>query len=405
MKLAYVAYDRHGREVSATMDAPSAGEATVTLRQKGLFVSQIAPDGEAKAVARSSARSVGRVKKRQVAGFMRQMYVLTSCSTPLVDALGALERQARTDAWRDTIADVRRRVEEGSPLSVAMEAHPSVFDDVARSLIAAGESTGNLSEMLSWLADMTQKQLRTRHLVIGAMIYPALLMTITIGVLALVILFVIPRFSGLFESLDVALPPSTAVLIALSGWLTQYWYVAGGATAVTVLSTCLWLRTPSGRRAWDTFILRLPKVGGLVRNFTTARLARLLGGLMQGNVPILDALDLSARSVRNCHYVALIKKAREAVTEGETLSSVFRQTDLINPSVYEAVHGGEQSGQIGPLLLHLADFLDEENEVTLRSLTSIIEPVILIVMGLLVGSVAMSLFLPLFDLTSMTQGS
>ena len=286
-----------------------------------------------------------------------------------------------------------------------MEAHPSVFDDVARSLIAAGESTGNLSEMLSWLADMTQKQLRTRHLVIGAMIYPALLMTITIGVLALVILFVIPRFSGLFESLDVALPPSTAVLIALSGWLTQYWYVAGGATAVTVLSTCLWLRTPSGRRAWDTFILRLPKVGGLVRNFTTARLARLLGGLMQGNVPILDALDLSARSVRNCHYVALIKKAREAVTEGETLSSVFRQTDLINPSVYEAVHGGEQSGQIGPLLLHLADFLDEENEVTLRSLTSIIEPVILIVMGLLVGSVAMSLFLPLFDLTSMTQGS
>ena len=405
MKLAYVAYDRSGREVSATMDAPSPGEATVTLRQKGLFVSRIAPDGDASVAPRPAAGSRGRGKRRNVAAFMRQMYVLTSCSTPLVDALGALERQARTDDWRETVADVRRRVEEGSPLSAAMEAHPHIFDAVTRSLIAAGESTGNLSEMLSWLADMTQKQLRTRNLVIGAMIYPALLMTITIGVLALVILFVIPRFSGLFESLDVPLPPSTAALIGLSAWLTQYWYAAVGGLVVSAASLWLWLRTPGGRRAWDTTILRLPKFGRLVRNFTTARLARLLGGLMQGSVPILDALDLTSHSVRNSHYVDLIKEAREAVSEGETLSSVFRETDLINPSVYEAVHGGEQSGEIGPLLLHLADFLDEENEVTLKSLTSIIEPVILIVMGLLVGSVALSLFMPLFDLTSMTQGN
>ena len=403
MKLAYVAYDRSGREVSATVEAPSPGEATVSLRRKGLFVSRIEAAQDAAAPVRTTSRKSGRgTPKRSVAGFMRQLHVLISCDTPLVEALAALERQARSDTWRDTIGDVRRRVEEGTSLSVAMESHPHAFDAITRSLIAAGESTGNLSEMLSWLADMTQKQVRTRNLVIGAMVYPALLMTITIGVLALVILFVIPRFSGLFESLDVALPPSTAILIDLSAWLTQYWYVALGGLAASIVGLWAWMRTSSGRRAWHTFILRLPKAGGLVRNFTTARIARLLGGLMEGSVPILDALGLTAHSVRNCHYVSLIEKARDAVSRGEPLSSVFRQTDLINPSVYEAVHSGEQSGRIGPLLLHLADFLDEENEVTLKSLTSIIEPVILIVMGLLVGSVALSLFMPLFDLTSMT---
>ena len=414
MRLTYQAFDKAGHEVRETIESPSANEATETLRGRGLYVTWIGGEQEQPArgagVARVAVRSRAprRVRAgkrlRHLAMFMRQLYVLVNSGTPLVDALSALERQVREGPWRDVIGSVRGRVEEGHPLSDALAAHPDYFDSVTRSLVAAGESSGNLPTMLDRLAVMAKKQLHVRGAVVGAMIYPMLLSVISVSVLLLLLVFVIPRFGELFETLGVPLPPTTEFLVRASDVLRNYWWMAGAALVACAVGVKLWTGSASGRRSLDTLVLRLPQFGRIVRNFTTARIARLLGVLLQGHVSVLDSIEMTRGAVRNCHYADLMDKAHEAVLRGDAISSAFRHTDLISPSVYEALHHGEQSGQVAPLLLNVADFLDEENEVVVKSLTSILEPVILVVMGLLVGFVAMSLFLPLFDLTAMTQG-
>jgi type II secretory pathway component PulF len=192
--------------------------------------------------------------------------------------------------------------------------------------------------------------------------------------------------------------------MGLSEFLRSYWWVALGGGVATFFGIRHWVGTAGGQRTLDTVVLKLPMFGKVVKSFSIARITRVLGVLVNGKVPLLEALALARQTARNVHYVALVARAEEAVTRGSTISSVFAESDLVDPSLVEAVRSGEQSGQIGNLLINISDFLDEENEVIVKSLTSILEPLILIVMGVLVGFIAISMFLPLFDLTSMAQG-
>jgi type II secretory pathway component PulF len=408
MKFAYQAVDGAAKVVNDTIDAADATEALDTLRRKGLFVGDLRP---ASSAALSSARPSKKGKRmgtgrrlKNMTMFTRQLSVLVSSGTPLVQALGALERQTKDALWRDTVTAIRMKVEEGSTLSEAMADHPRVFDAVARSLISAGESGGSFDVMLDRLAVLSRKQLHVRSAVVGALIYPSLLIVVAVAVLALMLLFVLPRFAGLFETLDVELPPMTLILMACSNFLRAYWWaiplvLGGGAFAARG-----WLKTAAGRRTVDSTMLKLPAIGAIVRSFAVARIARVLGVLLAGKVPLLEALGLARLTVSNYRYVDLVTKAEDAVTRGSNVSTVFSQTDLVSPALCEAIRAGEQSGQMGPLLLNIADFLDEENEVVVKSLTSILEPVILIALGLVVGLVALSMFLPLFDLTAAAHG-
>ena len=409
MRFAYQAVDAGGKVVSDTVEAPDQNEAIENLRRRGLFVSEVRPTSGT--VAPGPKRAGGRRKRmgtgrrlKNMAMFTRQLSVLVASGTPLVQALAALERQTKDVAWRDLIGTVRVRVEEGSTLSEAMAEHPQAFDAVARSLISAGESGGSFDVMLDRLAILCRKQLHVRSAVVGALIYPSLLICVACGVLALMLLFVLPRFAGLFETLDVELPPVTKILMTCSDALRAYWWaipiIAGGA----VFGARVWVKTEGGRRTVDTSMLRLPMVGAIVRSFAVARIARVLGVLLAGRVPLLEALGLARQTVSNYRYVELVTRAEDAVTRGSNVSTVFAATDLVSPALCEAIRAGEQSGQIGPLLLNIADFLDEENEVIVKSLTSILEPIILIVLGLVVGAVALSMFMPLFDLTSAAHG-
>ena len=214
----------------------------------------------------------------------------------------------------------------------------------------------------------------------------------------------IPRFAELFKALDVPLPTSTKAMISMSDGLRGCWWALAGFIVAAVVGLKLYLGSPAGKRAFDTVVLRLPQIGSIVRNFATARITRLLGVLLDGHVPVLEALQLTRGGTGNIHYTELIARAENAVSQGEPISSVFSQSDLISPSVSESIRSGEQSAQVGSLLLSIADFLDEENEVVVRSLTSILEPGILILLGLLVGFVALSMFMPLFDLTALAGG-
>ncbi len=406
MKLAYTAYDNRGEAVAGTIDSADVVAATEALRSKGLYVAQIAESAATPEKVRKKRRLglKGGKNTKNLTMFTRQLCVLVSSGSQLTEALAALERQAKQGPWRSAIVDLNARVEEGAALSEAMEANSEYFDPVYCSLIAAGESSGHLVEMLDRLAALKQKQLRIRNSVVGALIYPIILVFLSTAIFSLLMIFVVPRFSTLFETLGVPLPASTQMLVSISEAIRSYWWAMGIALAAALVATVVFLRTPNGKRLCDTITLKLPCIGNIAKSLITARVIYLLGVLMEGHVQVLEALRLVRRAAGNAHYADLIAKAEKHVAEGELLSLSFSDIHLINPCVHAAIQSGEQSGQLDRLLLNIAGFLDDENETILRSLTSIIEPMILVVMGVMVGLIAISMFLPLFDLTSLTQG-
>lgn len=417
MKITYRAFDRAGREVTDLIDAGGLAEAGEQLRRQGLFVVELAerivmPDRHATERVEPRRRAPlpgltagGRsARLKDVAGFFRQLTVLVATGTPMVEALEAVERQATEGRWRETLADIRRRVEEGSTLADAMQSHPGYFDVVCRSLVSAGESGGSIEAMLRRLTVLTRQQLKTRNSVTGAMVYPCLLLCVSFGVLGVMMGFVLPRFEGLFQTLGAPLPPTTRLLMDVSAFCRGYWWAIMIAAVGIGFGARSWLASSRGREWLHRFVLRVPIFGRVVRAFATARIARVLGALLEGRVPLLEALQLTRESSGNVCFERLIARAEDEVTRGGTVSGAFAQSPFISQSVTEAVRSGEKTGQIGPVMVNIAEFLEEDNEIVLRSLTSLIEPIILIVLGLLVGFVAVSMFLPLFDLATTTRG-
>ena len=407
MKFAYQALDKSGREIRAIIEGTDRSEAIEALRRNGLFVTEIGPAGRAAAAGQRvrGTRGISRGKRlKYLAVFSRQLQVLVSTGTPITQALEALERQVSPGPWRIVLTDIRARVEQGELLSEALAHHPVYFDPICRSMVEAGEMGGNFAAMLERMAQLAKKQLHVQNAIVGAMVYPALLVCVSFGVLMVLLTFVLPRFADLFKSLDAPIPPSTKFLMAVSDLLRGYWMVCLAACVGVGVGVTAWMKTSSGKRTKDTVCIRFPQLGSITRNFATARLIRTLGILLQSKIPLLDALRLTRLGMPNFHYSALVDRAEEAVSRGEPVSSAFARGDLIAPSVYEAIRNGERSGQVGAVLINMAEFLDEENEVVMKSLTSILEPMILIVLGIVVGLVALSMFLPLFDLTAMTRG-
>jgi type IV pilus assembly protein PilC len=409
MKLVYTAFDKTGKSVTDTVEARDIAEATDILRRQSFYVTEIkqaGPDAVASGSVKISlaGRLSGNRRLRNLAVFSRQLHVLISTGTPMVESLSALQRQAKDLQWQSVIVALRSKVEEGASLSSAMSNFPNEFNAVCRSLVAAGESGGDLDVMLDRVATITKRQMHTRNAIVGALVYPALLIVVAVAVLVILLMFVLPRFAMLFKSLDTPLPPTTKILMVMSDALRSYWWLLPILITGAIVGGRAWLATPLGKRSIDTLLVKFPQLGPMTRNFVTARLVRLLGVLIQGKVPLIEALNLVKESTVNHHYTQLITKAIDAVTRGESLAGAFADTELVTTSVHEAMRSGERSGQLGPLLNTMADFLDEENEVTLRSLTSILEPMILIVLGIFVGFVALSMFMPLFDLTSATRG-
>lgn len=405
MKLTYQGCDQAGTTVSATIEAADSEEAVERLRREGLYVTSISPAADSDSVQSKSPRKArlrrGGGGKKSLMMFTRQFYLLISTGTPIVQALESLEQQADHVDWRKVIASVRKQIEDGNQLSEAMSQYPQYFDPVYCSLIGAGESSGKLSIMLERLAVLTGKQMQVRNAVVGALVYPFVLITISGLVTLLMLLVVLPKFQQMFESMEVPLPPTTQLMMFVSAAIRGYWPALIASMAVGVVGLRWWLRSEAGKRVVDTVLLGLPQVGRLTRSLITARIARLLGILLNSHLPLVEVLDLVGHSVPNHHYAKLVTKAQEAVTRGEPVSSAFSDTDLIQPTVREAIRSGEQSGQMAVALVAIADYMDEENDVVVRSLSSIIEPLILVVLGGLVGFMAVSMFMPLFDMTAM----
>lgn len=415
MKLRFRAFDALGKASDGFVEAADEAEARALLRRDGLFVASVSPaadqPGSAALPSRLASARGGRARPRSLRGrkriralatWARQLALLVSTGTPVVEAVSALELQCRDAPWAQVLARVRSRIEDGAALSQALEAEPAAFDPVVCSLVAAGESSGKLDVMLTRLADLLNNQLRVRDALVGALIYPAVLVGVSTGVLAVMVCYVLPRFSGLFKTLNVPLPPTTSALMGLSAFVRAYWWavllllVGGVGAAAYALSTA------RGRRARDTFLVRAWRLGRIFRSIATARMAKLLGTLLESRVPLLESLELARRASVNCLYADLLTRIKDAVTRGEAMSAELSASPLIEPALAQAVRNGEKTGRVPEVLSAMAAFLDEENQSLVKSLTTILEPAILLALGVIVGFVATSMFLPLFDLASMT---
>lgn len=400
MKYAYEGLGPDGASTRGIVEAGSDREAQESLRRKGVFTTSIKEDRGTAVAPRSGGGGGGSAK--DLSHFLRQLSVLVSTGTTLVESICALERQTPAGPWRETIVDLRRRIEEGAQFSEAMAYHPQRFDAVCRSLIAAGESGGKLPEMLQRLAMLVRQQQKTRSAIIGALVYPALLMTVSAGVVGGMLFFVLPRFEGLFKSLGAPVPASTQVLLDLAVVLKTQWYWIIGTIVGAFLGARAWMASPLGRRAVHKAMVTMPGLGGVFRAFATAKMARVLGVLIEGKVVLLDSIRLARESSGNVCFAEMLEKAGDHVSKGESMSAVMASSGLVPGMVCEAVRSGERTGRIGPVLTSIADAMDEDNEVIVKSVMGIVEPVILIGLGVVISLLSASMFLPLFDLTSAT---
>jgi len=395
VRIAYTGYDAAGAPRSGTVEATDQAEAREKLRARGVLVLELHEGGSA-----PRRRTGPRGKPADVAQFLRHLAVLVATGTPLAEALASQAEHAAEPRTRAMLDQLRAHVESGSALSEAMGSHTGYFDDVCRAMTAAGESSGSLGPMLERIANLMRDRLRIRRALLGAMIYPALLIGVGVVVVLGMLVLVFPRFEELFASLDTPVPPSTQLFLALSELLRGWWWAIVPGVALGAVAVAVAVRTPSVRRRVERAMLGAPRVGPLLRSFANARLARMLALMLQGQLPLLEALDLSARSLPSVEYRRLVGRARDAAAAGQPLADVFEADPLVHPLVRQGVRTGERTGRLADMMAGVADFLEEENDTTLRSLTSIIEPVLLIALGLVVGSIAVSMFLPLFDLTA-----
>ncbi len=408
MNLRYKGYDKNGAAAEGLIEAADEAEAREKLARQGVFVLQLSGAGKDSVPAeqRGPRNSPLKAHRRlgQLAEFSRQLSVLVSTGTPLVQALAAVERQTKDPGWSASLRSLRESVEQGSSLAEAMAENEADFDAVTRSLISAGENAGNLPVMLKRLSGITRQRQKTVSTVLGAMLYPLVLICISAVVIVVMLLFVVPRFAGMFESLDTPLPATTKALLDTGEFLRHWWFAIIPVLLAMPVTGYFMLATPRGRRITDMAMVRLPVIGPVVKGLLLARIARMLGVLLQSHVKLLEALELTRQAAGNMHYRELLALTSDRVTTGDTLASVLSNSDLVTPSFAETVRNGEESGRLGEALTGLAEFMDEDNETAVKSLTSLIEPAILVVLGLVVGFVAISLFLPLFDITAATGG-
>lgn len=402
MQFAYEALRSDGSTVTACLEAGGRAEAADTLRQQGLSVLRLEERAAEPETERSWSSGLHRSKitARDLILLTRQMKMLLEAGTPLVPALAAAEEQTTKPAMRALLARLRVRVEEGDSLAAALEQETGSFDPVFRTMIGAGEATASLPQVFGRLCGLAQQQLQIRKMIIGAMIYPVVLTMLMTGVVSVLLLFVVPRFRSLFATLRSPLPASTKVMFEASQWAKHGWpYVLVGlVAAVAALVVCY--RLPATRRWLDEVIVRVPLVGRLVGRLVFARVVRVWAAMLRCHIPLLEAIRQSRAAITNTAFLRLLTQVEESVSSGGRMGQAIAGARLADPVIVSAIRTGEENGRLAEAVDFVSTWLDEDNTTVVQHVTRLVEPILLAVMGVVVGTVAMSLFVPLFDLAT-----
>ncbi|MEY2668285.1 MAG: hypothetical protein RJA59_923 [Pseudomonadota bacterium] len=339
----------------------------------------------------------GGVTTKDILIFTRQFSVMIDAGLPLVQGLEIIATQADNREFRRVLMDVKLRVESGSTFADALAVHPKVFDELFVQLVRAGEIGGILDTILQRLGAYIEKNEKLKRRVKGAMVYPSIVVVVAIGVTVVLLMFVTPTFEKMFKDFGGAMPAPTQFLIDLSHAMTTYWYLIFGIPVALVIAWRAWVSTKSGRIHWDGFVLKMPVVGSLIRKIAVARFTRTLGTMLSSGVPILDALEIVAKSAGNKVIERAILVVRTRIAEGKNIAGPLAETGVFPPMVVQMIGVGEATGAMDQMLAKIADFYDDEVDVAVGALTSAIEPVMMVFLGGMVGGFMVAMYLPIFS--------
>ena len=402
----YTALNKLGRRERGAVDADSLADARRKLRAAHVHVLEIGASGaddRQAPVAAGRTISLRRIRPRELASAFRQLATLLHAGMPLVRALTALVEQLGTSPLANAIAKVRDRVNEGATLADAFEDHPGVFGELAVNMVRAGEAAGALEEILFRLTDISEKRVNLMNKVRAALVYPVFIAVVGVGVVIFLLSFVIPSIAKLFLDMNVDLPWPTVLLISVSGFMADYLWVIVLAAGAAFVAVRLWIKTDSGRLMWDRLKLKLPLFGNLVRKIAVSRFARTLGVLLSSGVAILEAIDIVERVVGNMVVVNALEAAKESVRHGDSIANPLRRSGVFPPIVFHMIAVGESSGNLEDGLLNVADAYDDEVEASVGALTALLEPVMIIVMGAVVGFIMLAILLPIFEINQVIR--
>jgi type IV pilus assembly protein PilC len=392
-----------GEVQSGEIEVNRQEEAVEFLRKKRILVASVRPKGSGLALPKFGGGP--SVSTKDLAIFTRQFATMISAGLPLVQCLDVLAKQSSKPSFGRVISEVTREVEAGSTLSDALGRYRTVFDDLFRNMVAAGEAGGVLDEILMRLATYIEKADALKRKIQSAMVYPGVVLTVALGATAFMLIFIIPTFAKMFSDFGGELPLPTKIVLGMSHLLQSYWWVGLLGAISGVLALQRYYDTETGQRNIDALLLKLPILGDVLLKGSVARFTRTLGTLISSGVPILQGLEITAKTAGNKVIAEAIMTARSSIREGETVSAPLKTSGVFPPMVVQMISVGEQTGALDEMLTKIAVFYEAEVDVAVDTLTSIIEPVMIVVMGGIVGGMVIAMYLPMFKLINVVAGS
>jgi type IV pilus assembly protein PilC len=421
----YVALDARGQEATGLVEAASSNAAITQLRQAGYFPTSViedaisSPDGkEARRRAATTARVTKprakkgivlfqrrKVKSKILMIFTRQLATLVEAGLPLLRSLNILAKQERDKVLKKTIIKIADSVQGGSTFSDALALHPRIFNDLYVNMVRAGEVGGVLELVLTRLSEFQEKAAKIKNKILAAMVYPAIVMTMAVGIMTFLLIFIVPRFELIFHDLlgDKPLPPVTRFVIGISGLMKNHGLILLGVIVAIVTFYKLIGRTRRGRLAIDRLKLRMPLFGNLNRKTAISRFARTLGTLVTSGVPILQALNITRETAGNAAIALAISHVHDSVKEGESIVQPLEASRAFPPMVVSMVDVGEETGKLPEMLLKIADVYDDEVDNAVVALTSMLEPIMIVFLAVIVGTIVLALFTPLISIITGLQ--
>jgi type IV pilus assembly protein PilC len=408
----YEAMDNTGLEIKETIDAGSEAEAQQKIKEKGFFVTKIQEKGRTtKGKTKTSTEqkkkqkgrkkqtfAIGGVRPKQLCTFTRQLSTLQDAGLPILRSLRILEGQSKPGPLKNSLIGVIEDIESGSTLSEAMGKQPKAFDNLYVNMVKAGEAGGALEIILQRLAEFKERSQSLKRKVQGAMIYPVAVITVATGIVGFIMYWIIPKFKKIFMDFGIELPGITVALILVSDWVCNYFYL------IPAIPICLWLlikiikKNKTGEYIVDKIMLKIPILGKIVEKSVVARTARTLGTLISSGVPILEALIIARDTAGNAVFRRAFDNIYAAIREGESMAVPLKEARIVDDLVVNMVDVGEETGALDTMLYKVADVYDEEVSVLVEGLINLLEPIMVVILGLIVGFIVIALFMPLIKL-------
>lgn len=401
---AYKGRTLKGNEEVGHLECPTRDDAIAQLRRRRVITSYIREQSPSVKL-RLPGFGRMRVKVRDLVIFTRQFATMVNAGLPLVQCLDILSKQSESPFFGKVVADVMHDVESGSTLSESFGRRPQAFDSLYVNMVDAGEAGGILDDILSRMATYLEKAEALKRKVKSAMTYPLVVLTVAVGATTFMLLVIIPTFAKIFADFGGELPMPTRVVMGLSNFLKSFWWALGLGLIGTFAGVKQYYRTARGHLAIDGLLLRMPVIGSILRRAAIARFTRTLGTMISSGVPILTALDITARTAGNKIIENAILATKGSIGEGETIAAPLREAKVFPPMVVQMISVGEETGALDKMLDKIAAFYDEEVDVAVETLTSIIEPIMIVVMGTMVGGMVVAMYLPMFKLINVVGGS